>query len=138
MVNSGPDRVVSLPAYFDEKEIKGYCEMIDNGKSPETNLTVERRYTNGYSVVVVISDVIKIRGISTVSVSIEVLCNGETVGIERFRKDENQEPKEYRRDLGEPKEYRRDLGIYGIYDVPSIRDGNTIYRVSLDVLDTTM
>ena len=128
MVNSGPDRVVSLPAYFDEKEIKGYCEMIDNGKSPETNLTVERRYSNGYSVIIILSDVIRIRGISTVSVSIEVLCNGETVGIERFRKDENQEPKEY----------RRDLGIYGIYDVPSIRDGNTIYRVSLDVLDTTM
>ena len=128
MVNSGPDRVVSLPAYFDEKEIKGYCEMIDNSKNHETNLTVERRYTNRYSVVVVISDVIKIRGISTVSVSIEVLCNGETVGIERFRKDENQEPKEY----------SRDLGVYDIYDVPSIRDGNTIYRVSLDVLDTTM
>lgn len=128
MVNSGQERVVSLPVYLNEGETKGYCELIDNSKNHETNLTVERRYTNGYSVVVVISDVIKIRGISTVSVSIEILCNGETVGIERFRKDENQEPKEY----------SRDLGVYGIYDVPSIRDGNTIYRVSLDVLDTTM
>lgn len=128
MVNSGPERVVSLPVYFDEKEIKGYCELIDNSKNRETNLTVERKYTNGYSVVVTISDVIKIRGISTVSVSIEVLCNGETVGIERFRKDENQEPKEY----------RKDLGIYGIYNLPSIREGNKTYRVSLDVLDTTM
>lgn len=128
MVDSGPERVVSLPVYFDEKEIKRYCELIDNSQNRETNLTVERKYTNGYSVIVTISDVIKIRGISTVSVSIEILCNGETVGIERFRKNESQEPKEY----------RRDLGIYGIYDVPSIRDGNTIYRVSLDVLDTTM
>ena len=128
MVNSETERVVSLPVYFDEKEIKGYCELIDNSKNRETNLTVERRYTNGYSVIVTISDVIKIRGISTVSVSIEVLCNGETVGIERFRKDENQEPKEY----------SRDLGVYGIYDVPSIRDGNITYKVGLGVLDTTM
>lgn len=127
MVDSGPERVVSLPVYFDEKEIKGYCELIDNSQNRETNLTVERRYSNGYSVITILSDVIKIRGISTVSVSIEILCNGETVGIERFRKNESQEPKEY----------LRDLGIYGIYDVPSIRDGNTIYRVSLDVLDTT-
>ena len=127
MVDSGSERVVSLTVYLDEGETKGYCEMIDNGKSPETNLTVERRYSNGYSVIAILSDVIRIRGISTVSVSIEILCNGETVGIERFRKNESQEPKEY----------HRDLGIYGIYDVPSIRDGNTIYRVSLDVLDTT-
>lgn len=128
MVNSETERVVSLPVYFDEKEIKGYCELIDNSKNRETNLTVERRYTNGYSVIVTISDVIKIRGISTVSVSIEVLCNGETVGIERFRKDENQEPKEY----------NRDLGIYGVYNIPSIREGNKTYRLSIDVLDTTM
>lgn len=128
MVNSETERVVSLPVYFDEKEIKGYCELIDNSKNHETNLTVERRYTNGYSVIVTISDVIKIRGISTVSVSIEVLCNGETVGIERFRKDENQEPKEY----------SRDLGIYGVYNIPSIREGNKTYRLSIDVLDTTM
>ena len=128
MVNSETERVVSLPVYFDEKEIKGYCELIDNSKNRETNLTVERRYTNGCSVIVTISDVIKIRGISTVSVSIEVLCNGETVGIERFRKDENQEPKEY----------SRDLGIYGVYNIPSIREGNKTYRLSIDVLDTTM
>lgn len=128
MVDSGPERVVSLPVYFDEKEIKGYCELIDNSKNRETNLTVERKYTNGYSVIVTISDVIKIRGISTVSVSIEVLCNGETVGIERFRKDENKEQKEY----------RKDLGIYGVYNIPSIREGNKTYRASLDVLDTTM
>ena len=126
MANSGEEWVVSLPVYFDEKEIKGYCELIDNSKNRETNLTVERRYTNGYSVIVTISDVIKIRGISTVSVSIEVLCNGETVGIERFRKNESQE------------EYHRDLGIYGVYNIPSIREGNKTYRASLDVLDTTM
>lgn len=128
MVDSGPERVVSLPVYFDEKEIKGYCELIDNSQNRETNLTVERKYTNGYSVIVTISDVIKIRGISTVSVSIEVLCNGETVGIERFRKDENKEQKEY----------RKDLGIYGVYNIPSIREGNKTYRLSIDVLDTTM
>lgn len=128
MVNSETERVVSLPVYLDEGETKGYCELIDNSKNRETNLTVERRYTNGYSVIVTISDVIKIRGISTVSVSIEVLCNGETVGIERFRKDENQEPKEY----------SRDLGIYGVYNIPSIREGNKTYRLSIDVLDTTM
>ena len=128
MANSGPEWVVSLPVYFDEKEIQGYCELIDNSKNRETNLTVERRYTNGYSVIVTISDVIKIRGISTVSVSIEVLCNGETEGIERFRKDENQEHKKY----------RKDLGIYGVYNIPSIREGNKAYRVSLDMLDTTM
>ena len=126
MANSGPEWVVSLPVYFDEKEIQGYCELIDNSKNRETNLTVERRYTNGYSVIVTISDVIKIRGISTVSVSIEVLCNGETVGIERFRKNESQE------------EYHRDLGIYDVYNIPSIREGNKTYRASLDVLDTTM
>lgn len=128
MVNSETERVVSLPVYLDEGETKGYCELIDNSKNREINLTVERRYTNGYSVIVTISDVIKIRGISTVSVSIEVLCNGETMGIERFRKDENQEPKEY----------RRDLGIYGVYNIPSIREGNKTYRLSIDVLDTTM
>lgn len=128
MVDSGPERVVSLPVYFDEKEIKGYCELIDNSKNRETNITVERKYTNGYSVIVTISDVITIRGISTVSISIEVLCNGETVGIERFRKDENKEQKEY----------RKDLGIYGVYNIPSIREGNKTYRVSIDVLDTTM
>lgn len=128
MVDSGPERVVSLPVYFDEKEIKGYCELIDNSKNRETNLTVERKYTNGYSVIVTISDVIKIRGISTVSVSIEVLCNGETMGIERFRKDENKEQKEY----------RKDLGIYGVYNISSIREGNKTYRLSIDVLDTTM
>ena len=127
MVDSGSERVVSLTVYLDEGETKGYCEMIDNSQNRETSLTVERRYTNGYSVIAILSDVIRIRGISTVSVSIEILCNGETVGIERFRKNESQEPKED----------HRDLGIYGIYDVPSIRDGNTIYRVSLDVLDTT-
>lgn len=126
MVDSGPERVVSLPVYFDEKERKGYCELIDNSQNRETNLTVERKYTNGYSVIVTISDVIKIRGISTVSVSIEVLCNGETMGIERFRKNESQE------------EYHRDLGIYGVYNIPSIREGNKTYRASLDVLDTTM
>lgn len=128
MVNSETERVVSLPVYLDEGETKGYCELIDNSKNRETNLTVERRYTNGYSVIVTISDVIKIRGISTVSVSTEVLCNGETVGIERFRKDENQEPKEY----------SSDLGIYGVYNIPSIREGNKTYRLSIDVLDTTM
>ena len=128
MVDSGPERVVSLPVYFNEGETKGYCELIDNSKIRETNLTVERKYTNGYSVIVTISDIIKIRSISTVSVSIEVLCNGETVGIERFRKDENQEQKEY----------RKDLGIYGVYNIPSIREGNKTYRVSLDMLDTTM
>lgn len=128
MVNSGQERVVSLPVYLNEGETKGYCELIDNSKNHETNLTVERRYTNGYSVIIIISDVIRIRGISTVSVSIEILCNGETEGIERFRRDENQEPKEY----------SRDLGVYGIYDVPSIRDENIIYKVSVGVLDTTM